>query len=205
MSESSAVTTLPRRLPLRRLPLPRSEPPYDDELPPWPGARHPGAPGQADRSDPAVVQGTLALDFTLPSGLSTLPATPRLHLVPALPAETQSERDLADARRWAGRLVQAVVEVLAGDRPVAQLVRWTEERVFADLAGRASAAAVTRPPGLTGSARAVVRSVRVCVPAPGVAEVSACVRRGKRTTAVAVRLEGGEGHWRATELELGPH
>jgi hypothetical protein len=45
--------------------------------------------------------------------------------------------------------------------------------------------------------------VRVTEPADGVAEVSALVRRGLRVTAVALRLEGMDGRWQCTALELG--
>jgi hypothetical protein len=45
--------------------------------------------------------------------------------------------------------------------------------------------------------------VHVAEPADGVAEVAAMVRRGARTTAVAVRLEGLDGRWQCTAVELG--
>ena len=40
-------------------------------------------------------------------------------------------------------------------------------------------------------------------PVDGVAEVAALVRRGARSTAVALRLEGLDGRWQCTALELG--
>ena len=51
--------------------------------------------------------------------------------------------------------------------------------------------------------QAVVRGVRVCLPADGVAEASAVVIDADRVRAVAVRLEGLDGRWRATALEVG--
>jgi hypothetical protein len=48
-----------------------------------------------------------------------------------------------------------------------------------------------------------VSSVRLTEPADGVAEVAATVRRGRRTTAVALRLEGLDGRWQCTALEVG--
>lgn len=192
---------------VRRLPLPASEPPYDDEVPGRGPHPAPGGP-VAD-----AVQGTLALAFVLPSGLPTAPqAPPGLHLVP--PPRMDAWRDLDDAdfgpqptcrrllpdpRGWSGRFAQAVVEVLAGDRPVTQLVRWTTAEVYDEIACRVLDAA----PGAARPARAVVRSVHVGEPADGVAEVAAMVRRGARTTAVAMRLEGLDGRWQCTAVELG--
>lgn len=185
---------------LRRLPVPASEPPYDDEAP----GRGPDAPACAG------VQGTLALAFVLPSGVPAAPAAPPgLHLVP--PPEAFQDADAVDfgpqptpsaalpeARGWAGRFAQAVVEVLAGDRPLAQLVRWTTGEVYDEVADRVVSAGGPAP-----APRGVVRSLHVSQPADGVAEVAALVRRGARSTAVALRLEGLDGRWQCTALELG--
>jgi hypothetical protein len=54
-----------------------------------------------------------------------------------------------------------------------------------------------------GQPRGVVRSLHVSEPADGVAEVCALVRRGGRSTAVALRLEGMDGRWKCTAIELG--
>ncbi|HEX6920565.1 MAG TPA: Rv3235 family protein [Actinomycetes bacterium] len=189
--------------PLRRLPVPACEPPYDDE-----GAdpRRPvptGPPGDA-------LQGTLALAFVLPTGVPAVPDTPpELRLVPSTPAaedldeaefgpQPTPREDLPEPRRWAGRLVQAVVEVLAGDRPASQLVRWTTTEVYDQVVAR-----VVPGPPTTCPTRGVVRSVHVTEPVDGVAEVAALVRRGARSTAVALRLEGMDGRWQCTALELG--
>ena len=128
---------------LRRLPVPVSEPPFDDEY--------------ADRPAPCTavpaVQGTLALAFVLPSGVPAQPtAPPELRLLPS-PARPEAEEtadevefgpqptassDLPEVRGWAGRFAQALVEVLAGDRPMAQLVRWTNATVYDELTARLS-------------------------------------------------------------------
>ena len=108
---------------------------------------------------------------------------------------------------WAGRLVQAVIEVVSGVRPASQLVRWTTAPVYEALCGR-----VARPlsyPG-AGSRNAVntrlaevVRSVRVSEPRDGVAEVCAIVQQGPRCRAIALRLEGIDGRWQCTALQIG--
>ena len=45
--------------------------------------------------------------------------------------------------------------------------------------------------------------VHVCEPVDGVAEVSAVARRAGRAHAVAARLEGLDGRWRCTALQIG--
>ena len=186
---------------LRLVPTPHWEPPYEDT-----DAR-PALAGV----DP--VQGTLALTFLLPSGLPALPSTPLLRLVePALrsssddslfDAQPTSSAHLPDARFWAGRLTQAILEVEAGVRPVSQLRRWTSDAVYAQLRSRSNRRRVLalretgrrRTPGLT------VRSVRVCEPDDGIAEVCAVVHDGRRPRALAMRLEGTDGRWRCTVIE----
>jgi hypothetical protein len=49
----------------------------------------------------------------------------------------------------------------------------------------------------------MVVSVRVCELGPAVAEACAVVATGARSRAVAVRLEGIDGRWRCTALEIG--
>jgi hypothetical protein len=103
---------------------------------------------------------------------------------------------LPDPHRWSARLAQGIVEVLHGHRPLQQLVRWTDESVYAMLARRLAA---RRP--RTGS-RPLVRSIRVCEPRDGVVEVSVVVEAGHRCRALAMRLEGLDGRWRCTVLDI---
>ena len=106
--------------------------------------------------------------------------------------------DLPDAREAGRRLLTLAVETLAGRRPVSQLQPITSPGVFTALArGR-------RPRWCAeGNAPLVVGRVRVCEPVDGVAEVSAVVRRAGRAHAVAARLEGIDGRWRCTALQIG--
>lgn len=218
VAEAPANPAAPR---LRRLPLPRTEPPYDDELPGIDGSRGEsgavlrlapptGSVDGCDRgADAAETQEMLPLAFVLPSGLPVVPAAVRVH--PAFrsrwphPADDGTDPDfdpqptprsaLPEPRGWSGRLVQAMVEVLAGDRPSAQLVRWTTGDVYDEVRQRVRSDA-------RGATRPVVRSLHVCEPADGVAEVCALVQRGMRSTAIALRLEGVDGRWQCTALEL---
>lgn len=110
----------------------------------------------------------------------------------------------SDPGAWASRFAQATVEVIGGHRPVAQLVGWTAPSVFRDLERRTRATARSVPRGTAHAAlRPRVSSVHVCRLGPDVAEVSVRVRHGRRSRAVAMRLEATQGRWRCTAIELG--
>lgn len=115
------------------------------------------------------------------------------------PVPTRSA-DLPEPRAWSRGLVQVVVEVMAGLRPASQLLRWTTTTVHDDLRALVAPSPRGRRPAVR---RPLVRSVRVCEPADGVAEVCAVVATQHRTRALALRLEGGDGRWRITALQAG--
>jgi hypothetical protein len=106
----------------------------------------------------------------------------------------------------AHRYTQAAVEIAGGDRPVSQLVRWTVPDVYDDLARRAQlvrAAALREPSTVrVQHVRPQVESVRTCWVDDDVVEVSARVRYGHRSRAVAVRFEKRADRWQATALEF---
>lgn len=94
-------------------------------------------------------------------------------------------------------VVVAAVEVLAGTRPLAQLVRWVSPQVYDALALRVE----QRAPG--PARRAAVRRTRVCWVDERVVEATVVVHDGVRVRAAAVRLELRRGQWRATVLQIG--
>ena len=213
-----------RTLP-RRIPRPATEPPYDNEH----GSSVVGSAGGA-------IQGALALDLRrqereLPERVTARRSSSR-HLEPVSDPCPDDDEDaffarqrtpraaLPDPKLFCGRYVQALVEVLSGERSLAQLMRWTNEDVYADLrhrvrllnqAGQGNSAdpksGFRGRPGRPGQprrmARAMVRSVHVQEPRDGIAEVCVHVRHGGKSRAVAVRLEGLDGIWRCTALQLG--
>lgn len=176
----SAVPALPA---LRLLSAPLCEPPYDDD------------------------------DATAPAGSWTAP--PRLRLVPATPAlaprpvrrrrvEPDEDRllrtptaQLPPSGPFARALVQRLVEVHAGLRPLPQLQRDTTPTLYAELERH-----LRRRPGVPGAAtaRRTVLSVHVQDRPDGVAEVCATVRGEGRARALALRLEGLGGRWTCTVL-----
>lgn len=112
----------------------------------------------------------------------------------------QSPR-LPDAGAWSTSLALALVEALHGHRSIAQLNRWVDDEVLAAIAlhrrrRRAVGRAAAAPP--------VLQSVRVQHPHPEVAEVSAHVHIGRRSLAIAFRLEAAGERWLCTAAEFGP-
>lgn len=145
----------------------------------------------------ASVQGTLALDLR-PAPPVTEP--PELALAPTAGAD-RSDREV---QAWSAKFVQAVLEVLGGDRPVTQLLRWTDVRVYQDLTRRVQILSRRAPASQRLRAvRPQVSSVRVYRPSAYAAEVSVHVRYGRRSRALAARLELTGGRWQCTALELG--
>lgn len=152
---------------------------------------------QLHRSAPAPVpmasvQGTLALDYG--SAVQSTGA-PDLRVLPGARAELEA---------FAHRFASAVVEVIGGDRGPSQLLRWTTERVYADLQRRAALLARTTPGDRrVRRLRSQVRSVHVFCPSPEAAEISVHVRHGERSRAIAARIEHLDGRWCCTALQFG--
>ena len=106
--------------------------------------------------------------------------------------------ELPDPRVAGRRLITLALETMAGRRPLAQLQAITSARVFAALSGG------RRPGWCTASnSPLLVGQVHLSEPVDGVAEVSAVARRDGRAHAVAARLEGIDGRWRCTALQIG--
>jgi Family of unknown function (DUF6459) len=107
---------------------------------------------------------------------------------------------LPDAREWSTTLAFGLIQALLGQRPVAQLNRWVVDEVLVAISmyQRRSLALHGRI-----AIPSAVRSVRVQHPNPGVAEVAAHVAIGKRSVAMAFRLEALGDRWLCTALELG--
>lgn len=196
---------------IRVTPVPRREPPLisaDDAFAP------PVAPT-------GYVQGALALapalPPTLPPTLSPAGVRDRGEVAtagrrpvgaevadddpdPLFDRQPTSRVDLPPPGPFAARIGQALVEVLWGARPAAQVVRWTSQEVHAVVTRRSLVAARR---GLRARRPPVVRRVRVCEPADGVAEVGLVVVDGPRVRAVALRLTGLDGRWVVTALQVG--
>jgi hypothetical protein len=142
----------------------------------------------------ASVQGTLALDLE-----------PRREppLAEVIAIEGPARHGVED---WARRYAQAAVEIVGGDRPPTQLLRWSSPEVYADLQRRALlvARAGRHLPGAgrVQPVRPRVVSVRSCFISRDVVEVSTHVRYCERSRALAARFERVRDHWRCTALDF---
>jgi len=144
------------------------------------------------------VDGSLALKVPVDGTLAGPPHTPELRLVDGGTGARE------EVQMWAARFAQAVVEVLGGDRPLTQLVRWTSHRVYLDLDRRLRLLSRTSDAGRRmRTIRPQVRSVHVFHPTEESAEVSVHVRHGQRSRAIAARLEHTGDRWQCTALQLG--
>ena len=128
------------------------------------------------------------------------PTTITSHSVPKWSSEADigvrltASENLPPAKRTGSVLARALVEVFSGRRPVAQLRVHCAPEIYAGLLDRPRTGPLSLPHLLT---------VRVCEPADGVAEVSAAFRRADRVRALAFRIQGVDGRWRITALQLG--
>jgi hypothetical protein len=212
----------------RRVPMPTTEPTHDGR-----GKRKRPVGTQAQHKP--ITQGSLALDLVDEPEEEHWFTSCHLSLVDEIDDDDDQffapqrtpRMQLPHPKPWCARFVQALIEVLAGERPAVQLARWTTDGIFTEVNRRARVIAQARGPvqaighprqrqrrGAThggrtlsraGSAagRLAVRSVHVSEPADGVAEAAVHVQHGNRSRAIAVRIEGLDGRWRCTALELG--
>ena len=132
-----------------------------------------------------------------------------------------SPDEAGEVRHLAASITRAIMEVLAGVRPLQQLVPWLHRDLLAPIElrsalsrprpapgprqGRGRDTARTSPPKLALAHRAVsVRSVHAARVAPGIYEVAVVVVDALRCRAVALRLESADrAGWQVTALEIG--
>lgn len=107
--------------------------------------------------------------------------------------------ELPPAPGFAARVTVAAVEVAQGARPATQLMRHCSPAVFDGLVRRQAHRA-----GRLGACHPVfVRRVRACHIADGIVEAAVIVSVNARVRAIALRLEGVDGRWVITALEMG--
>lgn len=146
----------------------------------------------------ATTQGTLALTLVPRCEPPTIgrPA-------PVVSIEPRLQHTIEE---WTRRFAQAAVEIVGGDRPLSQLVRWTSPEVYTDLRRRALvvARAGGHQPGLARvqRPRPRVRSVHSCFITAGIVETSIHVQYGERSRAIAARFERTGQLWICTALDF---
>lgn len=168
---------------------PRREPPFDDEL------------GDGDPRRPLRLAGIgerpLPFDRWNAAGGAERLRPSEVGAWVGVGAITRGE--LPDPGRWARRLLVAVLETRAGQRPPRQLSGYLSPSVQAGLMSSLNRV----PAPAAGHRQVTVTTVRVCEPAAGVAEISAVVFTGSRYRAIAARLEAVDERWRCVRLQLG--
>lgn len=100
---------------------------------------------------------------------------------------------LPSAQQTGRLLARTLIETMAGYRSAGQLATVCSPEVHGALRGRIR----------FGGAAPTLKSVRVSEPADGVAEVCAVYRSGNHCHALAFRLQGVDGRWRITALQVG--
>lgn len=150
------------------------------------------------------VQGTLDLDLSPRQAPPAVPvAVAREGHADVVPVDPALRGRL---EQWVHRYVQATVEIVGGDRPASQLLRWTSGPVYSDLHRRA--VLVGRAGGHQPGVRRVqpvrphVVSVRTSFVSASVVEASARVRYGARSRALALRFEQRAERWLCTAMEF---
>lgn len=133
------------------------------------------------------VQGSLAMDFRTSEQ------------DPQFGPQATTRADLPEPGRWTTQLLAILLECAHGARSPKQLRRWMTPECQQLVAQRHVTA--LRRGGALHPAR--IRRVRVCEPTDGVAEISAVVLLDGRPRAIALRLNGADGRWLATELIIG--
>lgn len=104
---------------------------------------------------------------------------------------------LPDPKQATARIAQVLLDVMNGQRPVAQLNNMTTAPVRAQV--------LTSVAGLKRDQRhrPLVSSLRVTTPGPSVVEASVVLGNAGRSRAMALRLEGLDGRWICTALRIG--
>lgn len=139
----------------------------------------------------ALVQDALALDFFPPDPEGT-----------EFDRQPTRRSQLDDPSPFVAKMAQAIIEIVAGQRPAPQLIRHLTPPVYSVLARR-SLVSTRRQAAGEGRRPAIVRRVRICEPADGIVEAAAVVLSHGRVRALALRVEGLDGRWMVTQLSIG--
>lgn len=114
---------------------------------------------------------------------------------PPIEIDEDSLRKLPDPKLWSEQLAIGIAEVLIGDRPAFQLIRYLAFDVYCSVEKQAikhqAAAKRVRP---------LLRCVQVTKLNETVVNASAVIQKGVRGRAMAMRLVAESDRWRCTEL-----
>jgi hypothetical protein len=177
--------------------------PAVDTRPPaesWPGLRLHSAEVSPDQPRLRLVEedhGELLAGRPVPSRVPV-----SVDLIPS-GVDPRRGPELEDqARTWAPWFAQLLSEALDGRRPLEPLGRWLDEWVLAEVSRRVRVQrrSRTRTPSTPSPPPATVVSLRSQLTHRRVLEVSAHLRRGRRSSALAFQLVRSGDRWRCTAL-----
>ena len=141
------------------------------------------------------------LDIFAPLVALPAPQSAKLYLVPStfgedieedeMPIPTASS-ELPDLHTWTMKFIVSVIEIWAGRRQPAQLIQTCHRVIYMELLRK------------TGSQKEIgrIRNIYQSEPLDGICESTITVRYGDRLRAVMMRLEGVDGRWLCTALEM---
>jgi hypothetical protein len=157
---------------------------------------------QPELSEPLV-----GLESTVELSPESLPSKPiRSRFIPDefFGHQPSPRAELPDPEPLLENLTRCIIEVLAGARDLEQIARWVTDEVYRHLLKRVVLSSRARQAkGVVASRPSFgVGSITVCEPRDGVVEGVVIVRGRARTRAVAIRLEGLDGRWRATAVNV---
>ena len=141
------------------------------------------------------------LDLFAPPTQVIPPQVAKLYLVPSTfdeeiePDEMpipSSATDLPELHHWTMKFIVSVLEIWAGRRQPAQLIRSCHRVIYLELLRK------------TGSQSEIgkIKSIHQSEPLDGICESTVTVRYGNRLRAIVIRFEGVDGHWLCTALRL---
>jgi hypothetical protein len=141
------------------------------------------------------------LDLFAPPTQVAPPQVAKLYLVPSTFGEDlefdempipSSASDLPELHQWTMKFIVSVIEIWAGRRQPAQLIRSCHRVIYMELLRK------------TGSQSEIgkLRNIHQSEPLDGICESTVTVRYGDRLRAIVIRFEGVDGRWLCTALRL---
>ncbi|MFM1826469.1 MAG: hypothetical protein RLZZ37_1104 [Actinomycetota bacterium] len=113
-----------------------------------------------------------------------------------LPIDTLISNGLPEPKAWTKQLVTGIAEVLIGERPIFQLMRWVSFDVYLEIDKNIK----QRNNKNSQRIRPLIRSVHIDQTSENVVQAIAVIQKGKRGRGMGIRLEAEEDRWRCTEL-----
>ena len=103
---------------------------------------------------------------------------------------------LPEPKAWTKQLVIGIAEVLIGERPIFQLMRWVSFDVYLEIDKNIK----QRDSKNKQRIRPLIRSVHIDQTSENVVQAIAVIQKGKRGRGMGIRLEAEDDRWRCTEL-----